>query len=123
MTSPPRPAVFAALIAAGWKDDTASLVAYRHPSGAALVAGLADNCSLYCPLPDAERAHVGFASDVPDAVVIAACLAASGQLDPVQDMERSDWLGWLEAAGIDNWEGEGVAIDLRDEHEREQQNP
>ncbi|WTW93673.1 hypothetical protein OG216_09910 [Streptomycetaceae bacterium NBC_01309] len=31
--------------------------------------------------------------------------------------EDSDWLGWLEAAGVDNWEGYGIAQDMSDEAE------
>lgn len=29
--------------------------------------------------------------------------------------KRSDWLGWLEAAGVDNWCGWGYAHELREE--------
>ncbi|WP_434593423.1 hypothetical protein [Streptomyces sp. A5-4] len=54
-------------------------------------------------------------------MVIAACLAASGQLDPAQDRveleERSTWLGCLESAGVDNWPDVDVAREMRDERE------
>ena len=30
----------------------------------------------------------------------------------------SDWLGYLEAAGVDNWQGYEYAIEMRDEAER-----
>ena len=29
--------------------------------------------------------------------------------------ERDDWLGWLEAAGVDNWDGMDEAIAMRQE--------
>lgn len=32
-------------------------------------------------------------------------------------VERSNWLGYLESAGIDSWDGIDVAIQLRDEDE------
>jgi len=32
-------------------------------------------------------------------------------------LERSLWLNYLEQAGVDNWEGYSIAIDLRDEEE------
>jgi hypothetical protein len=31
-------------------------------------------------------------------------------------LEDSDWLNCLEQAGVDNWEGYSVAIDIRDEY-------
>lgn len=30
---------------------------------------------------------------------------------------RSEWLGYLEAAGLDNWSGVEVAMDMRDAEE------
>ncbi len=30
--------------------------------------------------------------------------------------KRNKWLNCLEAAGVDNWEGYGIAIDIRDEN-------
>jgi hypothetical protein len=32
-------------------------------------------------------------------------------------VKQSEWLGYLNAAGVDNWEGYGVAQDYRDEAE------
>lgn len=29
--------------------------------------------------------------------------------------ERDEWLGWLEAAGVDNWDGMDEAIAMRQE--------
>lgn len=34
-------------------------------------------------------------------------------------LNRDDWLGWLEAAGVDSWEGYDVAQDMRGESEEE----
>ena len=33
--------------------------------------------------------------------------------------EDSEWLGWLEAAGVDNWDGFDEARNMRDEAEAE----
>jgi hypothetical protein len=30
-------------------------------------------------------------------------------------VERDEWLGWLEAAGVDNWNGMDEAISMRNE--------
>ena len=30
-------------------------------------------------------------------------------------LRRDDWLSWLEAAGVDNWEGMDEAISMRNE--------
>lgn len=75
-----RLAVAEALEAAGWTgDEHRPLEVYRHPSGAAwAVHNDAGDCGLDCP----NRSGVDFPGDVPDAVVIAACLAAAGQLNP-----------------------------------------
>lgn len=32
----------------------------------------------------------------------------------------SDWLSWLEAAGVDNWEGYDYALEMREEFEKEE---
>ena len=34
--------------------------------------------------------------------------------------ERDDWLYWLEAAGVDNWDGMDEAITMRREFENNQ---
>lgn len=34
-------------------------------------------------------------------------------------VKDSEWLGWLEAAGVDNWEGYDYARELRSEAEDE----
>ena len=34
-------------------------------------------------------------------------------------VDRSEWLGYLEQAGVDNWEGYGIAQDYRAEAEGE----
>ncbi|MEW2068444.1 hypothetical protein [Streptomyces sp. NPDC007346] len=101
-----RPTVTEALEAAGWTGTPARL---SHPSGAAL-SQMSDtgDCDLECP----SASTVDFAADTPDAVVLAACLAAAGQLNPehVAAMEeRGSWLSCLKAAGLDNWPGVDVA--------------
>lgn len=32
-------------------------------------------------------------------------------------LEAEDWLGWLEQAGVDNWEGCDIARELKEEYE------
>lgn len=120
MTAPPRPDVAEALTAARWTPEhrPGGVHRHRHDSGAVLALFSAADGILHGPGP--LTAAVTFAAETPDAVVIAACLAASGQLDPARDMRRSDWLGWLEAAGVDSWEGHDAAIDMRDRHDRDQ---
>jgi hypothetical protein len=49
-------------------------------------------------------------------------MAAPGMIEiPIEEYEQlmkdSDWLGYLEAAGVDNWEGFGYAIEAREEAE------
>jgi hypothetical protein len=118
MTWNSRIGIAEALDAAGWTGDTLdprSLL--KHPSGATwAVVTDAGGCALdLAPL----GVTVPFPSKTPDAVVIAACLAATKQLDPSQERveleERSTWLGCLEAAGLDNWPGVDVAPEIRAE--------
>ncbi|MFE4796173.1 hypothetical protein ACFRFL_13915 [Streptomyces sp. NPDC056708] len=118
MTWNTRIGVAEALDEAGWTGDTLDPRGLlKHPSGAVwAVVNEAGGCALdLSPV----GATIPFHGKVPDSVVIAACLAASGQLDPSQDRlqleERSNWLGCLEAAGVDNWQGIDVARELRDE--------
>jgi len=33
-------------------------------------------------------------------------------------VKRSEWLGWLEQAGVDNWDGYSYAFELRDEDQQ-----
>ncbi|MFD6935285.1 hypothetical protein ACFWAP_03885 [Streptomyces goshikiensis] len=104
-----------ALEAAGWTDDVPGRPGVlQHPSGASwmTVTAVGDGV-LRCT----GEEPVTFAGHIPTPVVIAACLAASGQLDPSKDRvkleERSSWLGCLERAGVDGWQGYDVARDLR----------
>ena len=107
-----------ALLAAGWTgeepDPTALL---RHPGSGAVWGGI--NAARDRTLHLFGGCTLAFPCSTPAAVVIAACLAASKQLDPGQDRveleERDQWLTWLEAAGLDNWSGVDVANDMRRE--------
>ncbi|MCY0957673.1 hypothetical protein [Streptomyces sp. H27-H5] len=113
MTLEHRRAVTEALEAAGW-TGTAGRLGHllKHPSGAVWeITTEAGGCDLDVP----DAATVTFSSRVPNPVVIAACLAAAGQLDPahVTDLEeRAAWLASLEAAGLDNWPGVDVAREI-----------
>ncbi|MFF4292173.1 hypothetical protein ACFY0N_00785 [Streptomyces vinaceus] len=104
-----------ALETAGWTGRRRGrLGLLRHPGGASWGAATASLDSvLQCPGGET----VVFADFIPAPVVIAACLAASGQLDPGKDRveleERSAWLGCLERAGVDNWQGYDVAREYR----------
>ncbi|MFF4179647.1 hypothetical protein [Streptomyces sp. NPDC001750] len=117
MTWNSRLDVAEALESAGWAaDERNPLGLLRHPSGAVwAVTNDAGDCGLGCP----GGGVADFPGDVADAVVIAACLAASRQLDPSQDRveleKRSNWLGWMEAAGVDNWSGIDTARQMRAE--------
>lgn len=53
-------------------------------------------------------------SDGDDKALIEALQAKVEKLE-----ERDNWLRCLEAAGVDNWEGYGIAIDLRDKDSEE----
>jgi len=81
----PRPDVVKALVDAGW---TTAVVheshRIRHASGAELVAYGSDNaCVLYGPdTTEGVTPAATFTNSITNAVVLAACLAASGQLDP-----------------------------------------
>ncbi|MGW6391143.1 hypothetical protein ACWFR1_11700 [Streptomyces sp. NPDC055103] len=120
MTWNERIGVAEALDAAGWTGDTLDPRGLlKHPTGAVwAVVTETGGCAL--DLPN-EGATVAFPSKIPDTVVIAACLAAAGQLDPSQERvgleERAAWLGCLEAAGLDNWPGADVARELSDERD------
>jgi hypothetical protein len=53
-------------------------------------------------------------------------MAAPGMIEiPIEDYEQlvkdSEWLGWLNTAGVDNWEGFDEACQLRDEFEAAQE--
>ncbi|MFJ6014517.1 hypothetical protein [Streptomyces sp. NPDC092952] len=119
MTWNSRIGIAEALDAARWTGDTLDpLGLMKHESGAVWgVLTDAGDCGLDCP----NGAVIGFPGDTPDAVVIAACLAAAGQLDPGQDRveleERDVWLGCLESAGLDNWPGVDIARSIRNERE------
>ncbi|MFC8463373.1 hypothetical protein [Streptomyces sp. NPDC057250] len=106
----PRDTVTKALKAAGWTGTPARL---SHPTGATLSQmSDAGDCDLECP----GASTLDFTADTPDAVVLAASLAASGQLDPTRlpALEaRAAWLGDLEAAGLDNWPGVDTARQIR----------
>ncbi|WNI31472.1 hypothetical protein [Streptomyces sp. ITFR-6] len=83
MTIESRLAVAAALQAAGWTGTPGRLGhgILKHPSGAVWqISNEAGGCSLDLDVPDGPT--VDFRSKVPNSVVVAACLAASGQLDP-----------------------------------------
>lgn len=117
MTADSRRTITAALEAAGWTDaDHAPglLPKLRHSSGPVLTV-LTDNGG--CALELRDGLSMTFLSGLPTAVVIAACLAASGQLDPSQERveleERDYWLTCLENAGLDNWSGVDVAREMR----------
>ncbi|MDX2922890.1 hypothetical protein [Streptomyces sp. NE06-03C] len=114
-----RQEIAEALEAAGWKGDPGDeLGVLRHSTGAVwAVLNDSGDCGVDCP----NGAVIEFPSATPDAVVIATALAASGQSDPahVTELEeRATWLGFLEAAGVDNWSGVDVAHDLRNEAAR-----
>lgn len=120
MTWNERIAVAEALDAAGWTGDTLDPRGLlKHESGA-VWAVVTDTGGCALALPN-EGATVAFPAKIADTVVIAACLAASGQLDPGQDRvaleERAAWLGCLESAGLDNWPGVDVAREIRAERE------
>ncbi|MFJ7592483.1 hypothetical protein ACIQZO_34960 [Streptomyces sp. NPDC097617] len=116
MTWNERIGVAEALDAADWTGDTLDPRGLlKHESGAVwAVVNETGGCALDLP---GAGASIAFAAKIPDAVVIAACLAASGQLDPGQarvDLEeRAAWLGCLELAGLDNWPGVDVAREIR----------
>ncbi|MFF4292174.1 hypothetical protein ACFY0N_00790 [Streptomyces vinaceus] len=79
-----RPVVTEALEGAGWTGDgNDPLDRLRHPSGAVwgLISGIGA-CSLDCP----DGGGVDFTSSTSDQVIIAACLAAAGQLTPAVDV-------------------------------------
>lgn len=105
-----------ALEAAGWiGDDSDPLGLLRHHSSGAVwgVMNDAGDCGVTTP----NGTNATFPGGTPDVVVIAACLAAAGQLDPARVStleERSEWLSCLEAAGLDNWPGVDMARELRD---------
>lgn len=83
MTLESRYAVTEALEAAGWTSTTQRLTYHQltHPSGAAWeITTEAGGCALY--LPDGQA--VTLSSKITNEVVIAACLAATGQLDQTQ---------------------------------------
>ncbi|GGZ23755.1 hypothetical protein GCM10010387_16230 [Streptomyces inusitatus] len=116
MTWNSRLDVAEALEAAGWTGDSdRPLEILRHPSGAVwAVFNDVGDCGVTTP----NGANTGFPGDTPDAVVIAACLAASLQLDPARVAEleeRSAWLDCLEAAGLDSWPGVDTAREIRNE--------
>ncbi|MFD3608993.1 hypothetical protein ACFWXA_13130 [Streptomyces atroolivaceus] len=120
MTWNERIAVAEALDAAGWTGDTLDPRGLlKHPTGA-VWAVVTDTGGCALDLSH-EGATVAFPGKIPDAVVIAACLAATGQLDPSEERagleERSNWLGDLEAAGLDNWPGVDVAREIRNKRE------
>ncbi|MEU2487108.1 hypothetical protein ABZ593_21175 [Streptomyces sp. NPDC012617] len=117
MTPNARIAVAEALDAAGWTGDPLDPHGLlTHPDSKAVwaVVNKSGGCALDLPNVGAT---VPFAGAIPDTVVIAACLAASGQLDPSQDRveleEENAWLDDLRAAGLDNWQGVDVARDIR----------
>ncbi|MFD4315053.1 hypothetical protein [Streptomyces sp. NPDC058548] len=106
-----------ALDAAGWEGEPSNpLGLLRHPSGSVWATYSNDGD---CGLGVSGGAVVEFGGDIPDQVIIAACLTAAGQLNPdetrVQLEERAAWLGCLESAGVDNWQGMDVAREFRDE--------
>lgn len=120
MSTESRQAITTALEAAGWTADAPTpglLPKLRHSSGPVLFV-MNDNGG--CALELGDDLSMTFLSGLPAAVVIAACLAASGQLDPSQDRveleERDHWLTCLENAGLDNWGGVDVARDMRAAH-------
>ncbi|GAA2948740.1 hypothetical protein ACFPN0_14925 [Kitasatospora cinereorecta] len=121
MTWNSRIGVAEALDAAGWTGDTLDPRGMlKHPDSKAVwaVVNETGGCALDLPTVGAT---VPFPAKIPDSVVIAACLAAAGQLDPNQDRveleERTAWLGCLESAGLDNWPGVDVAREIRNERE------
>ncbi|MFF4388534.1 hypothetical protein ACFY0G_17405 [Streptomyces sp. NPDC001552] len=84
MTWNSRLDVVEALEAAGWTgDEDRPLEILRHSSGAVwAVTNEYGDCGLDCP----GGAVVEFPGDALDPVVIAACLAAAGQLTPAVDV-------------------------------------
>ncbi|MGW6456305.1 hypothetical protein ACWF94_10325 [Streptomyces sp. NPDC055078] len=120
MTWNERIGIAEALDAAGWTGDILDPRGLlKHPSGA-VWAMVSETGVCVLDMSNAG-ASVAFPSRVPDSVVIAACLAAAGQLDPGRDRveleERAAWLGCLESAGLDNWQGVDVAREIRNERE------
>ena len=95
MTADSRRTITAALEAAGWTDQDPApglLPKLRHSSGPVLTV-VTDNGG--CALELGDGLSMTFLSGLPTAVVIAACLAASGQLDPSQErveLEERDGL-------------------------------
>lgn len=80
-----RTDIVEALESAGWISDDQPRPVLRHASGAAwALSTRAGDCGLDCP----NDAVLEFGADIPDLVVIAACLAASGQLDPEREQHR-----------------------------------
>lgn len=75
-----RLGVTEALEDAGWTgDDVDPLSILRHPSGAVWsVVNDSGDCGVHTP----AGGNADFPGDVEDAVVIAAALAAAGQLNP-----------------------------------------
>lgn len=114
-----RTIVRTVLEAAGWEQipPGRSSTMLKHASG---IVWEAEVPSGGCFIDLLNGVSIPFARTAPDAVVLAACLAATGQLDPTQQRvdleERADWLGWLEAAGVDNWPGIDVAREMRAGH-------
>ncbi|MFD9422219.1 MULTISPECIES: hypothetical protein [unclassified Streptomyces] len=114
-TTEPRAAVIAELKDAGWcREDRHHFPLLKHESGICWdVLTEAGGCALDL----LDGSSTTFSRATPDQVVIAACLASTGQLDPTVDRahleERASWLGWLERAGLDNWPGVDEARRMR----------
>lgn len=120
MTTDSPNAITTALETAGWTPDAPHpglLPKLTHDSGITLRVMTDDGG---CVLELLDGLSVTFLGNLPSPVVIAACLAAAGQLDPSRDRvrleEESDWLGWLDAAGLDNWPGVDEAREMRAAH-------
>ncbi|MFD5788640.1 hypothetical protein ACFWH1_18705 [Streptomyces sp. NPDC127037] len=117
MTWNSRIGVAEALDAAGWTGDTLDPRGLlKHPETRAVWAVVNETGGCALDLPHLG-ATVPFPGVIPDAVVIAACLAASGQLAPARNSAAlkadSEWLSCLEAAGLDSWSGVDVAREIR----------
>ncbi|MFJ5890365.1 hypothetical protein [Streptomyces californicus] len=118
-TTEPRATVITELEDADWhREDRHQFPLLKHESGICWeVLTEAGGCALDFP----DGTSTPFTRATPDRVVIAACLAATGQLDPTVDRahleERASWVGWLERAGLDNWPGVDEARRMRAEAE------
>ncbi|WNI20342.1 hypothetical protein [Actinacidiphila sp. ITFR-21] len=89
MTADSRHAITEALQAAGWTDEDPApglLPKLRHPSGPVLTVISGDGG---CALELGDGLSMTFLSGLPPAVVIAACLAAAGQLDQTPPSESA----------------------------------